>query len=61
MKLEYVPTVIYACFVLHNICEINGITMEPDDMARQLYASNTAEGTYLRDLITLMFKEHIPH
>ena len=36
LKLEYVPTVIYACFVLHNICEINGITMEHDDVARQI-------------------------
>jgi len=76
LGLSFVPTVIYACFVLHNFCEKHGITVEDDDVARQiahdrsmqpdtepdcLYAFNTAEGTHVRNVITLMYREHIPH
>lgn len=76
LGLSFVPTVIYACFVLHNFCEKHGMTVEDDDVARQiahdrsmqpdtepdrLYAFNTAEGTHVRNVITLMYREHIPH
>ena len=27
---------IYACFVLHNFCEGHGMTVEDDDVARQI-------------------------
>lgn len=54
----------------------HGMTVEDDDVARQiahdrsmqpdtepdrLYAFNTAEGTHVRNVITLMYREHIPH
>lgn len=63
LGLSFVPTVIYACFVLHNICEKHGMQVEDDDVARQiahdrsvqpdtepdcLYAFKTAEGTHLK-------------
>lgn len=74
--LKYVPSVIYACFVLHNICELNAMPVDADDVTRQiererdnkqntepdrLYNINTAEGVYVRDVITLLFKEYLPH
>ena len=69
LGLSFVPTVMYACFVLHNVCEKHGMTVEDDDVARQiahdrsvqldtepdrLYAFNTAEGAHIRNVITLM-------
>ena len=35
LGLSFVPTVIYACFALHNFCEKHGMTVE-DDVARQI-------------------------
>ena len=75
MGLIYVPSIVYACFVLHNICEIRGINVDDDAVAHQvaydrlqpqrapdrLYSFNTAEGTHVRNIITLLYKEHIPH
>ena len=33
MGLKSVPNIVYACFVLHNICEIKGVTVDDDIMA----------------------------
>ena len=30
MKLIHVPTVIYACFVLHNFCDMSNLIIEED-------------------------------
>lgn len=76
MGLTFVPEIIYACFVLHNFCEIQGVNIDDDvvqrhiahDMAVQpdttpdrLYSCNTTEGAQVRDIITKMYREHIPH
>ena len=76
MALKSVPNVVYACFVLHNICEVKGVTIDDDIVAQQIaqdkltqpnteadrrYSFNTAEGTYVRNVITAMYKEHLPH
>lgn len=75
MGLLFVPSIVYACFVLHNICEIRGMNIDDDAVARQvardrmqpenapdrLYSFNTAEGAHMRSIITLLLKEHIPH
>ena len=34
--LKYVPSVIYACFVLHNICELNAMPVDVYDVTRQI-------------------------
>lgn len=62
LGLSFVPTVRYACFMLHNICEEHGMEVEDDDVARQiahdrsvqpdtepdcLYTFNAAEGTHI--------------
>ena len=59
MGLNVIPSIIYACFVLHNICELQGMNVEDDVVAQQmahdrlpqpenvpdwLYSFNTAEG-----------------
>ena len=66
LKLENVPQVIHACFVLHNFCSLNGIQIEDDHVQRQIaydkqmqpdvtqdivYSSNTVEGAYTREAI----------
>ena len=71
-----VPSIIYSCFVLHNICEaLNGSSVDDDAVARQLaydrlqppdapdclYSFNTAEGSHVRNITTLYYKEYIPH
>ncbi|XP_068674456.1 uncharacterized protein [Montipora foliosa] len=76
MGLNVIPSIIYACFVLHNICELQGMNVEDDVVAQQmardrlaqpenapdrLYSFNTAEGAYVRNIITSFYKEHIPH
>ena len=76
MALKSVPNVVYACFVLHNICKVKGVTIDDDIVAQQIaqdkltqpntgadrrYSFNTAEGTYVRNVITAMYKEHLPH
>ena len=74
--LMNIPSIIYSCFVLHNICEtLDGNNVDDDAVARQmardrlqrqdgpdrLYSFNTAEGTHVRNITTLYYKEHIPH
>ena len=76
LDLSSVPTVIYACFVLHNFCEKYNVAVDVEDVARQvdndramqpdtepdrLYSFTTAEGTHVRNVFTLMYREHIPH
>jgi len=75
LGLTFVPNIVYACFVLHNFCEKHGAQLEDEAVARQLanermqpniapdrlYSFSTAEGTSTRDIITLFYREHIPH
>lgn len=75
MALKSVPNIVYGCFVLHNICEIKGVTIDDDSVAQQIaqdkltqpntdadchYSFNTAEGPYIRNVIAAMYKEHLP-
>ena len=75
MGLVFVLCFIYACFVLHNFCELQDMNIDDDAVARQvaqdrlqpenapdrLYSLNTAEGAHVRNIMTLFYKEHIPH
>ena len=76
MGLNFTPSIIYACCVLHNICELQGMNVEDDVLAQQitrdrlaqpenapdrLYSFKTAEGAFVRNIITSYYKEHIPH
>jgi hypothetical protein len=36
LKLESVPTVIYACFVLHNVCEQKKVTVDDQSLKEQI-------------------------
>ncbi len=36
LKLESVPTVVYACFVLHNFCERNQSYVDEDQVKSQI-------------------------
>ena len=36
LKLEEIPTVIYACFVLHNYCEKHNVYVDPDVVNSQI-------------------------
>ena len=36
LKLESVPTVTYACFVLHNVCEQNKVTVDDKSLKEQI-------------------------
>lgn len=72
MNLTDIPMIIYSCFVLHNICEILPGNNVDDLVARQmavdrlqqqntpdrLYSFNTVEGTHVRNIATLYYKEH---
>ena len=71
MGLFSVPCIIYACFVLHNLCELQYINIDDDAVARQvaqdrsqpnnapdqLYSFNTAEGTHVRNTMALFYKD----
>nr|XP_047138803.1 putative nuclease HARBI1 [Hydra vulgaris] len=64
LKLENIPTVIYACFVLHNFCKIKCITVDEEvfinnikeninsDKVDSIYSCNTDEGSLIREVIT---------
>lgn len=75
VALNSLPNIVYACFVLHYICEMKGVTIDDDIVTPQIaqdkltqpntevdhrYSFNTAEGTYVRNVITAMYKEHLP-
>ena len=36
LKLESVPTVIYACFVLHDVCEQKKVTVDDKSLKEQI-------------------------
>lgn len=74
--LKDIPNLIFACFVLHNICETRGMPVDADDMMLQvardraalpdlqpdrLYTFTAAEGVHVRNIITKLYKEHLPH
>ena len=75
MGLVFVPCIVYACFVLHNFCEIHNVNidddavacqvacdrLQPEDAPDRLYSFNSAEGAHVRNITTLFYKEHIPH
>ena len=65
--LNFIPSIIYARCVLHNICELQDMNVQDDALAQQiapdrlaqpenapdrLYSFNTAEGAYVRNIIT---------
>ena len=73
--LKDTPNIIYACFVLHNICDLNSMSVDAEDVERQiardraaqpetqpdrLYNFNAAEGVHVRNIITRVFAEHLP-
>lgn len=73
--LKDIPNNIYACFVLHNICDLNSMSVDAEDVERQiardraaqpetepdrLYNFNAAEGVHVRNIITRVFAEHLP-
>ena len=75
LKLEHVPQIIYSCFVLHNFCEINGMSLDDDRVQRQIeldkqvqpnvapdkiFSYNSVDGERVRDVITAYIKEHLP-
>jgi len=74
MKLDNVPLLIYACFVLHNFCEQNDMRMANDLVQRQvehdkqvqpeiapdrIFSYNSADGERVRNVITAYIKEHL--
>ena len=75
MGLNFIPSIIYACCVPRNVW-IAGMNIEDDVLAQQiahdrlaqpenapdrLYSFKTAEGAFVRNIITSDYKEHIPH
>lgn len=75
MKLEHVPLIIYACFVLHNFCELNGMRLDDDNVQRQIeldkqmqpntaadrvFSYNSTDGERVRNVITAYINEHLP-
>lgn len=75
MGLVFVPSVVYACFVLPNFCEMQNMIIEDDAVAWQvacdrlqpedasdcLYSFNSADGAHVRNITTQFYKEYIPH
>ena len=51
LRLEIVPTVVYACFVLHNICESKNIHLDEDDVQSQIERHQVEEQTIQMYLI----------
>ena len=51
LKLENVPYVIYACFVLHNICSINCILVDDESIQRQIMHDRQMQPVVTPDLI----------
>ena len=73
LKNENVPYMIYACFVLHNFCQLHGIHDDDDGVLKQIkydrevqpdiqqdliFSCNTAEGTSTRKTVVAFLKEH---
>ncbi|XP_057299347.1 putative nuclease HARBI1 [Hydractinia symbiolongicarpus] len=68
LKIDFVPVAIYACFVLHNICELNKCVIDPDlvkieiekhkaetqQLDYSVYLGNLAEGDVVREAINII-------
>ena len=46
LKLENIPTVIHACFILHNFCEKNDVYIDEDQVQTQIELIKTNETTF---------------
>ena len=71
-KLEDIPQLIYACFVMHNYCELNnaaldeqGVQMfmdlerENEQAGSRIYSTSTVGGTRTRSVLTDYFKVYM--
>ena len=62
LKLESVPTVIYACFVLHNVCEQNKVTVDDKSLQEQISSSkinNNSKTIQIQSIHTMRVKEKL--
>ena len=72
LKLDFIPKVIYTCFVLHNFCERKKIEIPQDEIdfviseersnvptIDRIYSYHTSEGSKVRNSITQYFKEYL--
>ena len=53
-KLEKIPTIIYACFVLHNFCEQHSVYINKEQVKTQLELLKTNE-TQFKNLADPIF------
>jgi hypothetical protein len=76
LKLEKVPIIVYACFVLHNYCEQYSSYMNEDILASQIqhaktneetpnlpdpvYSCNNSEGEVVRNILTSYVRINLP-
>jgi len=72
-NLDDIPVIVYACFVLHNYCEINDVGIdeiaeesiqqtsadESQRSADRRYSITTAQGVKTREIITDYFKDYM--
>ena len=71
-KLEDIPQLIYACFVMHNYCELNNTALDEQSVQRfmdiereneqagsRIYSTSTVGGTRTRSVLTDYFKEYM--
>ncbi|XP_057302860.1 uncharacterized protein LOC130637023 [Hydractinia symbiolongicarpus] len=75
LKIDFVPVAIYACFVLHNICELNKCVIDPDlvkieiekhkaetqQLDYSVYLGNLAEGDVVWEVITNFIQDSLPY
>ena len=48
-SLDDIPNVIFACFVLHNYCEVHGKTVSEEKLREACnYESSLTEGRFIR-------------
>lgn len=73
VDIEFIPTLIYSCFVLHNFCEKEKVDIAQDDLykalleehrsqssvADKIYSCNSVQGIKVRDAITNYFSEYL--
>ena len=71
-KLEDIPQLIYACFVMHNYCGLYNTALEQQGVQRfmdikreneqagsRIYSTSTVGGTRTRSVLTDYFKEYM--
>ena len=71
-KLEDILHLIYACFVMHNYCELNNTALDEQGVQRfmdlereneqagsRIYSISTVGGTRTRSVLTDYFKEYM--